>query len=132
MSYQPLIFPTDLPEPISWMVREQLEPMLRDVHCMARLPLPSIGLEAGCNFAMANCLFTVLSGVSATLYEQDGGARELFCRMMNERYWPIDPPKGIDPERASDLLYDEFRNPFTHALGLAIEFDRSMKETTPS
>jgi hypothetical protein len=31
-------------------------------------------------------------------------------------------------ERASGLLYDEFRNPFTHALGLAVEFDLNTKK----
>lgn len=48
--------------------------------------------------------------------------------MMNELYWPIDPPEGIAPEQASGLLYDEFRNPFAHALGLAVDFDLSTKK----
>ncbi|MCY3829853.1 MAG: hypothetical protein OXF89_12020 [Rhodospirillaceae bacterium] len=31
--------------------------------------------------------------------------------------WDIDPPKGVFPEEAVEILYDVFRNPLVHALG---------------
>jgi len=40
-----------------------------DVHAMLRLPLKSVALGAGCNFAIAHVLMAVIGGVSATLYE---------------------------------------------------------------
>ena len=46
---------------------------------------------------------------------------------MNEVYWNINPPRGIDPADATERLYHEFRNPVTHDLGIAIEYDRSTK-----
>src|SRR6185295_17334207 len=41
-----------------------VRPHLHDVRAMLRLPLPEVGITAGCNFATVHVLLNVLSGLS--------------------------------------------------------------------
>ncbi len=128
MGYQLLRLAAETPSLVERMIRVALEPQLRDIHTMFRLPMRARGLEAGCNFAIAHNLLALISGISVTLYEHDGGSGELFQRLMDDVYWKIDPPEGIDPSKATDVLYKEFRNVLTHDLGIAIDYDQKTKK----
>ena len=128
MGYQLLRLPETIPPRVKLLVRHAIEPQLRDIHSMFRLPIKEYGLEAGCNFAIAHNLLSLISGVSVMLYEQNGWSGELFRGFMDDVYWKIDPPAGIEPADATDILYDEFRNPFAHVLGFAVDFDRDTQK----
>ncbi len=108
-------------------VRHTLEDLyFRDVHAMLRLPLKEKGIGAGCNFAVTHTLLAAVAGVSTSLYRPGklnpyGGA---FQGVLVDWYpWDLEakPPKTDDEKRGvAKVLYDEFRGPLTHHLGLAV------------
>ena len=94
---------------------------------MFRLPIyEDDGLQGGCNLSATQILLSVVSGVSVTLYDPDalqrrGDRGKLFKNVMIDHY-PWKQEKHISYARLnSDLandLYDFFRNPLAHALGV--------------
>jgi hypothetical protein len=97
--YAPLPLPPHANDPeLARVVRNALDPRLHDVHTMLRLPLKAEGLEAGCNFSIADTLFGVIEGVSAVLW-----------------------PRHSAPSVLGGILYERFRSPMQHALGLALK-----------
>lgn len=105
MAYEELVLSSSIPKIVEEFIREGVEPHLRDINAMLRLPLPEAGLEAGCNFAIAQVLLNIVSGISTTLYRQKGPSGKLFKELLDTEYWPIDPPAGMAPDCASTVLY---------------------------
>ncbi|HXP86111.1 MAG TPA: hypothetical protein VN841_15410 [Bryobacteraceae bacterium] len=91
--------------------------LLGDVHAMLRLPLKEEGLTHGCNFAAATVLVEIIGGVSATLFQYNGGTREKYRRLL-EHWYPWDAEGCTDRAAASHLLYKFIRNPLAHELGI--------------
>ena len=122
MSYQPLTLDEKTPSVVEHFVRQHLEMQFHDIHCMLRLPLPELGINAGCNFAIANSLLALVSGLSALLTENidtTGNSGTLFKKLLLDYYpWDLQPPVVSTKERSVDHLYDYFRNPLAHSLGL--------------
>ena len=125
MAYQPFQLPPNTPEQVSRFIGERLEPHLIDVHTMLRLPIGTDdGLRGGCNFSAAQILFAVIGGVSATLYEpKDPGDRDesgkLFKQVLDMHFpWDSEPNGAITGMAAASILYDLYRNPLVHGLGL--------------
>ena len=91
---------------------------------MMRLPLPSLGITHACNFAATATLCNLISGVSVSLYmpaqptktnKKWIGSGEAF-RSLATAFYPW--PPGQNPKDGAAMLYDLFRNPFAHALGV--------------
>ncbi|MBI4135122.1 hypothetical protein HY477_00075 [Candidatus Uhrbacteria bacterium] len=94
---------------------------------MLRLPIDGDpGLSGGCNLPTTLVLLSIVSGVSITVFDpaaltrrQDRGMlfKELFVKHYpwNEEQHLRDAKLG---EGAADVLYDLFRNPLAHALGV--------------
>lgn len=105
-------------------IRGTLEPLFfHDVHTMLRLPLREQGLTAGCNFAITHMLLASVSGISTTLFnptpDASGASGKLFMQCLT-KFYPWDVEKGL-PNKLDDLadsLYNEFRNPLAHNLGI--------------
>jgi hypothetical protein len=123
MDYEELCLTPAHPR-VQLFVREAIEPHFRDTHCMLLLPNREADLEAGCNFAIAQVLLNVISGISTTLFAQAGRTGVLFKQLLNEFYWTNDPPGGLSFSEATAILYDDFRNPLVHALGFRLRHDR--------
>jgi len=124
MSYRSLPLPADLPPECKRVVAEGIDPAFADVHAMLRLPLPSVGLHASCNFAAAQVLLAVMSGSSVMLYSHTGGSGELFRSFLTDFYpWDDEPKReGLSTgEAAAKVLWREYRNPFSHDLGISIQ-----------
>jgi hypothetical protein len=89
---------------------------------MFRLPMPQQDIEAGCNFAAANTLLSLVRGCSVTLYQQGSQPRQsgqFFKGALRAFYpWDSEPPEGASKDRAIELLYHRFRNPLAHAFGI--------------
>ena len=124
MAYHPVELPPGTLAETKRYVREHVDPYLADVHAMLRLPQAQIpGLEAGCNVSAAKILFDVISGVSVELLRpapvKDEEYGDRFRRLL-ERYFPWGPPQAgaITGLHAAKILYDAFRNPLTHSLGV--------------
>jgi hypothetical protein len=94
----------------------------RDVHAMLRLPAPTIEVTAGCNFAIAQVLLSVVSGASTTLYAHSGGTGKRFKGLLVDYYpWAEEPTAERNDEEHARHIYSLFRNPLAHDLGLDLE-----------
>jgi hypothetical protein len=90
-----------------------------DVHAMLRLPLPQQEIIAGCNFAIAQVLAAVISGISVTLHQESGQSGTRFKKLLEDYYpWKLEPRNTVAPEEGAKALYSLVRNPLTHDLGL--------------
>ena len=125
--YQPLLLPEGLDPDSAKLIRDQLEPQLTDVHAMLRLPIDGDpGLRGGCNLSVTQVLLSVISGVSVTVYDPSaltrrGGRGKLFREVLKKHY-PWDEERHLPGARldadAAAKLYDLFRNPLAHTLGV--------------
>jgi hypothetical protein len=124
VTYRRLSLPDDVPQVVRRVIDAGAEPLLRDVHTMLRLPLAESELRAGCGFSIVNVLLSVVSGASVLLYSPQGGSGFLFRRFLADYYpWASEPERAgaCVGEEAAEKLYDEFRNPFAHALGISVK-----------
>ena len=109
-------------------VRDHLSMQFGDVRAMLRLPLPELGIEHGCNFAVTDRLCSLISGISVTIFMPSNptrrdnkgkitwvGSGEAFKHLLKNFYpWA----SGDSRTEGVKALYDLFRNPFAHALGV--------------
>jgi len=86
---------------------------------MLRLPQAASNLTAGCNFAVAYVLLAAVGGISTTLYRQGRTDGERFKGLLTDHYpWNLEPTQPVPPAEAARIVYEVFRNPLTHDLGL--------------
>jgi hypothetical protein len=98
-----------------------VRPHLQDVRAMLRLPLPEIGITAGCNFAAVHVLLNLLSGLSRLMGPGPGRSGDHFVDFVRRRYpWHLEPNTGLSRRRGPEALYGRFRNGFSHDLGLSL------------
>lgn len=103
-------------------LHSSVRPHLHDVRAMLRLPLPELGITAGCNFAAAQVLLNVVAGLSRLLSPSPTNSGDAFREFIKLRYpWAEEPPDGLREGDGADALYDSFRNAFSHDLGLQLE-----------
>jgi hypothetical protein len=138
MAYRKLRLDPDTPPTVRFLITESIENLnFSDVRTMLRLPLPNddpnIALGAGCGFAITDVLLAVISGVSSTLYDcrqSNYGNREVgpkFQNLLIDFYpWKSEPKeeteaglKSLEGEAAAGVIYDVYRNPLTHCLGMS-------------
>ncbi len=119
MAYQPLDINPSTPAKVIDFIRRHVDMLFHDVHCMLRLPIPAQNLDAGCNFAAATYLLDLISGISTALYDGRGGSGVRFKAIVEKYYpWETEPVGGVTAKAGSEVLYNVFRNPLVHALGL--------------
>src|SRR5688572_12840318 len=97
-----------------------LDMQFNDVRAMLQLPRPDIGIEPGCNFAIASTLCNLLSGISITIYKpsavlHDGKSKyrsgDAFKALVRD-FFPYSPPASND---FANELYQLCRNPLSHS-----------------
>jgi hypothetical protein len=109
-------------------VRDHLSMQFGDIRSMMRLPLPALGVDHACNFAAVATLCNLISGISVSQFIPVNpsttdkkakkhwiGTGDAFKALLEEFYPWL--PGEIGKDRAK-VLYDLFRNPFAHALGV--------------
>jgi hypothetical protein len=90
---------------------------------MLQLPAAETLADVGCNLSIAQVLLASISGVSAVLYSTTGGSGAVFQDFMVAYYpWDAEPQRdnGISGVEAAKVLYEEYRNPLTHASGTPV------------
>ena len=123
MAYITLDFPNTLPDSVRTVIREGVEPLLEDVHWMLATVITNptdIGRRRQLQVPIAHVLLATVAGVSTQLFHAPGkgtGARFTEC-LVTFFPWDIDPPTGVSNEQAAKMLYEVFRNPMVHYLGL--------------
>lgn len=100
-----------------------VRPHLQDVRAMLRLPLPEVGITAGCNFAAVHVLLNVLSGLSRLMGRSPTRSDAAFRKFVARWYpWRLEPHgSSFRQKRGTKALYDSFRTGFSHDLGLLLE-----------
>jgi hypothetical protein len=104
-------------------VRDHLAMQFGDVRAMLRLPLPSVHIENGCNFAAAGLLCDLVSGISVVLFNRTGNLaggtphdRGGRFRGLLKAYFPW--RDGENRACQASALYSIVRNPLAHSLGV--------------
>lgn len=123
MSYVELDLPDAIPTSVNSVIRRGVEPLLQDVHWMlATVIAEPADTEPGrqLQVPIAHVLLATVAGVSAKLLHAPGRKngerfRECIIRFFP---WDIDPAAGVTSEEAAKILYEFFRNPLVHRLGL--------------
>ncbi len=122
MAYVPLALDPEPGPRVKNVIRRLEDHYFRDVHAMLRLPAPAMDISPGCNFAIAQVLASVVSGVSVTLYKHSGHKGARFKGLLVDYYpWSEEPEPPEDTSEAARLIYALVRNPLTHDLGLDLE-----------
>jgi len=123
VAYLPIALPENTPPLVQSLIRGAVEPFLQDVHVMFRLPVPSASLNVGCNLSIAQILLSAISGVSAVLYSTTESSGSVFRDFLIHCYpWDSEPVRenSIRGADAARILYEEYRNPLTHASGTPV------------
>jgi len=123
MAYTPVSIHKDTPARVRKFIEQHLDTQFADIHAILRLPFSDMNGLGGCNFAAANSLLAFVSGFAAMLTKDMntiGKSRDLFKKILKNFYpWDVQPPRnGGDISRTIDHLYDLFRSPLSHSLGL--------------
>jgi len=122
IAYIPLVLDPEPGPRVKNLIRRLEDHYARDVHAMLRLPTPAVDTTPGCNFAIAQVLAPVVSGVSVTLYQHRGSAGALFRGLLIVYYpWSEEPSPPPNKSEAARSIYTLVRNPLTHDLGLDLE-----------
>lgn len=119
MAYQPLALDPSTPPSVKRLIDRLERLSFSDVHTMLRLPVRNYRLDAGCNFAIAQVLMTAIGGISTTLYRQGNSDSQRFRGLLRDHYqWQLEPTRDVTANEAARIIYQVFRNPLTHDLGL--------------
>lgn len=123
MAYIPTPINPNTPPRVATFIRKHLDMQFADIHSMLRLPFPDMNGLGGCNFAAANSLLAFVSGFAAMLtkdMDTTGQSGKLFKQILKDYYpWNVQPPfNNGDLDKTIDHLYELFRNPLSHSLGL--------------
>lgn len=126
MAYKSLVLDNSTPPFARKIILRVEERQFSFVHAMFGIRPKDDNLTVGYNFAIAQVLMSVIGGISATLYEPEWKRmdRERFTGVLKD-YYPLDQePKGVQPENTATSIYEVFRNPLVHDLGLDIKNKR--------
>jgi hypothetical protein len=104
--------------------RKEVHKFVKDHLSMLFEDIRGIIVQPGYNFACANLLCDLISGLSVTVYKPASastkiGAGAAFKSLLLSPFFPWEPtdtPK--DQKEKASALYDYVRNPMTHAIGL--------------
>ena len=111
------------PARFSQFVERKLEKhFLAPVHEMFRYPLRSKKTETMFEFTIANNLLSVVSGLSALCYKPTrapGDSGHRFRQVLLDHYpWSEEPSSPSTRDHWAAELYNTYRNPLAHALGV--------------
>ena len=102
--------------------RKEVHKFVKDHLSMLFEDVRGIIVQRGFNFACANLLCDLLSGLSVTVYQPANtniGTGKAFKALLLSPFFPWEPKDSQkDKEEKADALYDFIRNPLTHAIGV--------------
>lgn len=128
MQYQKLKISPSTPPNVRELINQLENHYFQAVHCMLQLPLSKDDPTIGCGFAIAQVLMAAVSGISVTLYTpctpvgKKGNRGKIFKELLIKYYpWDLEPKNTMTPAEAAGVIYNVFRNPLTHDLGLNLD-----------
>lgn len=123
MAFTELELPDALPASVRTVIRDGVEPLLQDVHWMLATVIAAptdTAPRRQLQVPIAHVLLATVAGISTQLLHAPGKGTGVRFKDCVTRFfpWDIDPPKGVSNNEAAKILYDVFRNPMVHFLGL--------------
>jgi hypothetical protein len=123
MAYVKLDLPDTIPGSVRAVIRKGVEPLLQDVHWMLAMVIAEptdTAPRRQLQVPITHVLLATLSGVSEKLFHAPGKTTgERFKECVTRFFpWDVDPPSGVSNDEAAKILYEVFRNPLVHRLGL--------------
>jgi hypothetical protein len=109
-------------------VFQHIRMQFEDIGAMLRLPMQAHGVKNGCNFAAASVICNMIDDISVTIFKlalyQRGdkqGNMRMICKgepfkEFVKAFYPDVWSQGRSD--VADVLYEQLRNPFAHALGV--------------
>jgi hypothetical protein len=108
------------------LVRDRVDLYLGDVHAMLRLPRAELGIAAACNFAIAEILCAVISGLSRIFVPSVRKSGDAFVAVLCE--YPIaSEPHGISLTDFGTRLYTVYRCNVVHSLGINVDWSKEQQ-----
>jgi hypothetical protein len=102
--------------------RKRVHDFVRDRLSMVFEDVRGIIVQRGYNFACADLLCDLISGLSVTVYQPidtSGGSGKAFKTLVQSPFFPWEASNTQrDKQLKADALYRFVRNPLTHALGV--------------
>lgn len=126
----PTVQPSKFPEVENYpqlrrLLEVQVDMQFSDVHAMLQLPNERADLNAGCNLALANVLFSLISGASVLFFKAELGylekhnrAGSRFRGVLTHHYPWRDDEEAFTRAKRRELIYTYARNPLTHSFGV--------------
>jgi hypothetical protein len=103
------------------LAANRIDPYLRDVHAMLHLPMPELGLEAGCNFSIAEILCSVIAGLSRIVVAQEYRPADAFKELL--RKYPVnEEPTYAVRAGLPEIAWEIYRCNLVHSLGIRTEW----------
>jgi hypothetical protein len=123
MTYVELELSDTIPDTVRTVIRRGVEPLLQDVHWMLATVIgepTDTAPRRQLQVPIAHVLLATVSGVATRLLNAPGKATGIRFKECLTRFfpWDIDPPTGVSNDEAAKILYEVFRNPLVHNLGL--------------
>lgn len=111
--------PSEFPEVKSYtaifkILQTQVDMLFNDIRTMLKQPLSES--DGGCNFAAANFICDIISGISVILYKPDEGLGDDRSEELMQNYYPWDK-EDITSAKGYKIIHST-RNAITHRLGL--------------
>jgi hypothetical protein len=117
--YQPIELDPRMPGSIESLVRERIEPNLRDVRKMLE---SSGGMEPAFNFSIAAVLCSIIGGLSRVFYCIKTWDSDAFPAAASHYQLKDEPAEAIrDSKQFGRDLYHVYRCNLVHSLGLAVD-----------
>jgi hypothetical protein len=114
-----------VPRSIEALVRERIEPNLKDVRKMLESPG---GEEPAFNFSIAAVLCSIIGGLSRVFYRAIVWDRDAFPAAASHYPLQDEPAEAIrDPKQFGRDLYHVYRCNLVHSLGLAVDKSHDKK-----
>lgn len=118
-SYVPLKLDDSLPGQLRDYVRQVIDPAFEELRYLFTLNTPQAGPNGSLQRPILVYLLSVTDGIAQTLFKGTGGAADRFKGFLRDHFpWDIDPPSGLTKEEAADVVWQFYRCPFIHRLGL--------------
>lgn len=124
MAYQAVKLPSTIPDQVRTVINGAVDPIFQDVHWMLSVTrgedthAPPRQLQV----PIAHMLLGFVSGFSEEMYSPQTNklpSGKRFVQCMEQFFpWDVDPPRIPTSANPSKILYEVFRNPLVHRLGL--------------
>jgi hypothetical protein len=123
--------PSEYPEVQSYpslkrLLGIQVDMQFADIKTMLQLPSDKPGLDAGCNLALANVLFSMIGGASVLFFDADlsylkkhnPNRSSARFKGVLRKYYPWRDGEAFARKKRRDVIYQYGRNPLVHSFGV--------------